>query len=42
MWWALSLWCRRGISPIEVGFYGVNFRTGAEQFREAYEASISA
>src|SRR5947207_13177406 len=27
----------RGISPIEVGFYGVNFDTGAEQFREAYE-----
>jgi len=27
----------RGISPIEVGFYGVDFATGAEQFREAYE-----
>jgi alkanesulfonate monooxygenase SsuD/methylene tetrahydromethanopterin reductase-like flavin-dependent oxidoreductase (luciferase family) len=28
----------RGISPVEVGFYGVNFDTGAEQFREAFEA----
>src|SRR5260221_2124566 len=28
----------RGISPIEVGFYGVNFDTGMQQFREAYEA----
>ena len=27
----------RGISPIEVGFYGVDFATGTEQFREAYE-----
>jgi alkanesulfonate monooxygenase SsuD/methylene tetrahydromethanopterin reductase-like flavin-dependent oxidoreductase (luciferase family) len=27
----------RGISPIEVGFYGVNFDTGAKQFREAFE-----
>src|SRR5579875_3892201 len=27
----------RGISPVEVGFYGVNFATGAEQFREAFE-----
>ena len=27
----------RGISPIEVGFYGIDFATGAEQFREAYE-----
>jgi alkanesulfonate monooxygenase SsuD/methylene tetrahydromethanopterin reductase-like flavin-dependent oxidoreductase (luciferase family) len=27
----------RGISPIEVGFYGVDFATGAEQFREAFE-----
>jgi alkanesulfonate monooxygenase SsuD/methylene tetrahydromethanopterin reductase-like flavin-dependent oxidoreductase (luciferase family) len=27
----------RGISPVEVGFYGVNFDTGMEQFREAYE-----
>jgi alkanesulfonate monooxygenase SsuD/methylene tetrahydromethanopterin reductase-like flavin-dependent oxidoreductase (luciferase family) len=28
----------RGISPIEVGFYGVDFATGAERFREAFEA----
>jgi alkanesulfonate monooxygenase SsuD/methylene tetrahydromethanopterin reductase-like flavin-dependent oxidoreductase (luciferase family) len=28
----------RGISPIEVGFYGINFETGMQQFREAYEA----
>ncbi len=28
----------RGISPIEVGFYGVDFATGMEQFREAYDA----
>ena len=27
----------RGISPIEVGFYGIDFSTGADQFREAYE-----
>jgi alkanesulfonate monooxygenase SsuD/methylene tetrahydromethanopterin reductase-like flavin-dependent oxidoreductase (luciferase family) len=27
----------RGISPIEVGFYGVDFATGTEQFREAYQ-----
>ena len=27
----------RGISPIEVGFYGIDFATGTEQFREAYE-----
>ncbi len=27
----------RGISPIEVGFYGVDFAKGAAQFREAYE-----
>jgi alkanesulfonate monooxygenase SsuD/methylene tetrahydromethanopterin reductase-like flavin-dependent oxidoreductase (luciferase family) len=27
----------RGISPIEVGFYGVNFDTGMQQFREAYD-----
>jgi alkanesulfonate monooxygenase SsuD/methylene tetrahydromethanopterin reductase-like flavin-dependent oxidoreductase (luciferase family) len=27
----------RGISPVEVGFYGVNFATGAKQFREAFE-----
>jgi alkanesulfonate monooxygenase SsuD/methylene tetrahydromethanopterin reductase-like flavin-dependent oxidoreductase (luciferase family) len=27
----------RGISPIEVGFYGVDFATGAEQFREAFD-----
>ena len=27
----------RGISPIEVGFYGIDFATGAEQFREAYD-----
>src|SRR5438445_10897537 len=28
----------RGISPIEVGFYGVDFDTGMQQFREAYDA----
>jgi alkanesulfonate monooxygenase SsuD/methylene tetrahydromethanopterin reductase-like flavin-dependent oxidoreductase (luciferase family) len=28
----------RGISPIEVGFYGIDFSTGMQQFREAYEA----
>jgi alkanesulfonate monooxygenase SsuD/methylene tetrahydromethanopterin reductase-like flavin-dependent oxidoreductase (luciferase family) len=28
----------RGISPVEVGFYGIDFATGAEQFREAFEA----
>src|ERR1700753_3769844 len=27
----------RGISPIEVGFYGVDFSKGAAQFREAFE-----
>jgi alkanesulfonate monooxygenase SsuD/methylene tetrahydromethanopterin reductase-like flavin-dependent oxidoreductase (luciferase family) len=27
----------RGISPVEVGFYGVDFAKGAAQFREAYE-----
>ena len=27
----------RGISPVEVGFYGVDFDTGAKQFREAFE-----
>src|SRR6266850_2189643 len=27
----------RGISPIEVGFYGIDFATGTKQFREAYE-----
>jgi alkanesulfonate monooxygenase SsuD/methylene tetrahydromethanopterin reductase-like flavin-dependent oxidoreductase (luciferase family) len=27
----------RGISPVEVGFYGVDFATGAQQFREAFE-----
>ncbi|HYM73639.1 MAG TPA: LLM class flavin-dependent oxidoreductase [Stellaceae bacterium] len=27
----------RGISPIEVGFYGVDFQQGAAQFREAFE-----
>src|SRR5437762_346584 len=27
----------RGISPVEVGFYGVDFNTGAKQFREAFE-----
>jgi len=27
----------RGISPVEVGFYGVNFDTGAKQFRECFE-----
>jgi alkanesulfonate monooxygenase SsuD/methylene tetrahydromethanopterin reductase-like flavin-dependent oxidoreductase (luciferase family) len=29
----------RGISPVEVGFYGVDFATGAEQFREAFEVT---
>jgi alkanesulfonate monooxygenase SsuD/methylene tetrahydromethanopterin reductase-like flavin-dependent oxidoreductase (luciferase family) len=29
----------RGISPIEVGFYGVDFATGAEQFRECFEVT---
>jgi alkanesulfonate monooxygenase SsuD/methylene tetrahydromethanopterin reductase-like flavin-dependent oxidoreductase (luciferase family) len=28
----------RGISPVEVGFYGVDFATGMEQFREAFDA----
>ena len=28
----------RGISPIEVGFYGVDFETGMQQFREAFDA----
>jgi alkanesulfonate monooxygenase SsuD/methylene tetrahydromethanopterin reductase-like flavin-dependent oxidoreductase (luciferase family) len=28
----------RGISPIEVGFYDVDFATGTERFREAFEA----
>jgi len=28
----------RGISPIEVGFYGVDYATGMERFREAFEA----
>jgi alkanesulfonate monooxygenase SsuD/methylene tetrahydromethanopterin reductase-like flavin-dependent oxidoreductase (luciferase family) len=27
----------RGISPVEVGFYGVDFSTGAARFREAFE-----
>ena len=27
----------RGISPIEVGFYGVDFATGSAQFREAFD-----
>jgi alkanesulfonate monooxygenase SsuD/methylene tetrahydromethanopterin reductase-like flavin-dependent oxidoreductase (luciferase family) len=27
----------RGISPVEVGFYGVDFATGARQFHEAFE-----
>jgi alkanesulfonate monooxygenase SsuD/methylene tetrahydromethanopterin reductase-like flavin-dependent oxidoreductase (luciferase family) len=27
----------RGISPVEVGFYGVDFKSGANQFREAFE-----
>ncbi len=29
----------RGISPVEVGFYGVDFSTGAEQFREIFEVT---
>jgi len=28
----------RGISPVEVGFYGIDFAKGAAQFREAFEA----
>jgi alkanesulfonate monooxygenase SsuD/methylene tetrahydromethanopterin reductase-like flavin-dependent oxidoreductase (luciferase family) len=28
----------RGISPVEVGFYGIDFAQGAAQFREAFEA----
>ena len=28
----------RGISPVEVGFYGIDFATGAAQFREAFDA----
>ena len=27
----------RGISPVEVGFYGIDFATGMERFREAFE-----
>ncbi len=27
----------RGISPVEVGFYGIKFETGTAQFREAFE-----
>jgi alkanesulfonate monooxygenase SsuD/methylene tetrahydromethanopterin reductase-like flavin-dependent oxidoreductase (luciferase family) len=27
----------RGISPVEVGFYGIDFGKGAAQFREAFE-----
>jgi alkanesulfonate monooxygenase SsuD/methylene tetrahydromethanopterin reductase-like flavin-dependent oxidoreductase (luciferase family) len=27
----------RGISPVEVAFYGVDFATGAERFREAFD-----
>jgi alkanesulfonate monooxygenase SsuD/methylene tetrahydromethanopterin reductase-like flavin-dependent oxidoreductase (luciferase family) len=27
----------RGISPVEVGFYGVDFATGAAQFREIFD-----
>src|SRR5580700_8446531 len=33
----LELGVGRGISPIEVGFYGVDFDTGTKQFREAFE-----
>ena len=29
----------RGISPVEVGFYGIDFATGAEQFRECFEVT---
>lgn len=29
----------RGISPVEVGFYGVDFATGMERFREAFEVT---
>jgi alkanesulfonate monooxygenase SsuD/methylene tetrahydromethanopterin reductase-like flavin-dependent oxidoreductase (luciferase family) len=29
----------RGISPIEVGFYGVDFETGMQRFREAFEVT---
>ena len=28
----------RGISPVEVGFYGVDFDSGMERFREAFDA----
>jgi len=28
----------RGISPVEVGFYGVDFAKGTAQFREAFDA----
>ena len=31
-----------GISPIEVGFYGIDFATGAEQFRESLRGLASA
>src|ERR1700730_18301564 len=27
----------RGISPVEVGFYGIDFATGTKQFRECFE-----
>lgn len=29
----------RGISPIEVGFYGVDFASGPDRFREAFEVT---
>jgi len=29
----------RGISPVEVGFYGIDFETGTRQFREAFEVT---
>ena len=33
----LSYGVGRGISPIEVGYYGVDFTSGMERFREAFE-----
>ena len=31
----------RGISPVEVGFYGIDFNTGAKQFREGSRSSAA-
>src|ERR1700730_1694974 len=30
----------RGISPVEVGFYGIDFEKGPRQFREAFEVIL--